>query len=699
MEELALSLVERYPDSAVAWKVLGTSLYMQGKDALPAWKKVVDLLPDVADGHNNLGISLQNHGQLDAAMASYRRAIEIKPDYSDAHYNLGNALRDLGQFNNAVLSYRRALEIKPDYADSHNNLGNVLRDIGQLNDAVTHYRRALAIKPDYVDAYSNLLFCLSQSEMDAQKLFAEHCKFGMQFEDKLRAGWLPHATSQDPQRCLQVGLVSGDLQNHAVANFIEPVLIHLADYAQLQLHAYSNSAVEDNTSQRLRGYFKHWNPIALLSDESLAEKIRADRIDILIDLSGHTGKHRLLTFARKPAPIQASWMGYPGTTGLTAMDYYLSDRFLLPHGEFDNQFTERIVHLPASAPFLPRSDAPPVNTLPALINGFITFGSFNHPGKITQATIALWAQLLHQMPNSRLLLGGMSKDSKCSMLIEWFTQRGITQDRLSIHDRCGMGAYLSLHHQVDICLDTFPYNGGTTTLHALWMGVPTLTLAGNTVAGRPGACILGHVGLDSFISYDAEDFVQKGLLLASNLAELSNTRSVLRARFANSAMGQPAVVAAGVERALRIMWQRWCAGLPPESFDVNLSGSKQPDPATQLIIEQTLQQAITDYQSGRHQAAEALYCGILQLQPDHPEANHNLGVLTAQKNQPADALPYFLAALDAAPAHGQYWLSYIDALFQAGQANEAQQVLELARQQGLQGNAVDLLALRLKSEA
>jgi predicted O-linked N-acetylglucosamine transferase (SPINDLY family) len=252
------------------------------------------------------------------------------------------------------------------------------------------------------------------------------------------------------------------------------------------------------------------------------------------------------------------------------MDYYLADRFFLPPGQFDSQFLEKIAYLPAGAPFLPSQDAPPVNALPALGNGYVTFGSFNRLNKLSPSVIALWAQLLRALPDSRMLLGGMPEESKYGTLIEWFAREGIPLERLSFYPRGAMAAYLGLHHRVDICLDTFPYNGGTTTLHALWMGVPTLTLAGRTAAGRSGAAILGHAGLEALVAHDAADFVQKGLFWAGHLAALSDIRSGLREGFAKSAMGQPAMVAAGVERTLRIMWQRWCAGLPAESFGASL---------------------------------------------------------------------------------------------------------------------------------
>jgi protein O-GlcNAc transferase len=538
-------------------------------EAETSYRNALEIKPDFVEVLNNLGSTLHDLGRLGEAEASFNRALQIKPDYAAAHGNLGITLKDLGRLNDAEVSYRRALEIEPNNAKMHNNLGDSLQHMNRLDNAEASYRRALEIEPVFDMAHSNLLFCLLHNETgDAEMLFSEHLRFGEQFETPLRTSWLQHSNSRNPDRCLQVGFVSGDLRDHVVASFIEPVLAHLAGYSQFSLHAYSNHNMEDKVTQRLRGYFAHWHPVASLSDAALAEKIRADGIDILIDLSGHTAKNRLLAVARKPAPVQASWMGYPGTTGLSAMDYYLADRFLLPPGQLDAHFTEKIVRLPANAPFLPFSNAPPVNALPASSNGYVTFGSFNRLSKLSRSVIALWSQLLRNLPDSKMVLVGVPESDRRVSLIDWFAQEGIARERLSFHEHCSLDIYLGLHHQVDICLDTFPYNGGTTTCHALWMGIPTLTLTGDTLPGRVGAGVLGHMGLDEFVADNAADFVHKGLFCAGNLTALSNIRAGLRERFTNSAMGQPELIAAGLERALRIMWQRWCAELPVESFEV-----------------------------------------------------------------------------------------------------------------------------------
>lgn len=558
------------PDYAEAHYNLGCTLKDLGRldEAEACCRRALQIDPDYADAHSTLGVILYKLGRLDLAEACYRRALQIKPDFAEVQNNLGAIYNDQNRLDEAEACYRRALEIKPEYAMANCNLGGVLHDLGRLEEAEACWRLALGFKPDLVEAYSNLLFCLSQIvTVDAKTLYSEHLRFGEQFEASF-AGYLEHTNSRNPERCLQIGFVSGDLRNHAVANFIDPVLAHLSGYPQLSLHAYSNHVIEDDVTLRLRGYFAHWHQIDSISDAALAQKIRADGIDILIDLSGHTAKNRLLTFARKPAPVQVSWMGYPGTTGLSAMDYYFADRHFLPPGKFDDQFTEKIVRLPASVPFLPAKEMPPVNRLPALSNGYLTFGSFNRVSKLSPSVIALWSQLLRELPDSRMVLGGMPERGNSDMLINWFKQEGIGREKLDLYSRSQLEIYLKLHQQVDICLDTFPYNGGTTTFHALVMGVPTLSLAGPTAAGRSGAAILGSVGLDSFVAHDAADFVQKGLSWGHNLTALSDIRTTLRERFAMSARGKPEIVAAGLEHALRIMWQRWCAGLPTESFEV-----------------------------------------------------------------------------------------------------------------------------------
>jgi predicted O-linked N-acetylglucosamine transferase (SPINDLY family) len=608
LESHVLPLLDQYPGWVLGWSALGAALQLQDKDAESVLRRAAWLAPADAEVQNNLGAFLRKRGRLDEAVDSLLAAIRLKPSFAEAHYNLGATLADLMRsdeameslrravelrpehaeawhcmgalyssmyrFDDAIASFRKALENKPDWIEVRGDMGTALHGQGRISEARDCYCRAMEAKPELASIYSNYLFFLSHDESSgAEKIFREHCKYGDRFETPLRGEWGGYLNTPDPERPLHVGFVSADFYHHAVANFIEPIVRQMSINSGFVLHAYSNRAMEDETTLRLKGYFTHWDMVVGLSDEALARKIRAGGIDILIDLSGHTGHNRLLTFARKPAPVQASWIGYAGTTGLRAMDYYITDRFFLPKGMFDNYFTEKIVRLSASVPFLPSKYAPPVNDLPALGNGYITFGSFNRLSKISHAVVALWSRLLRELPDSRMLLGGMPLDGGHGKLIEWFAREGITIDRLEFHPISGMNAYLGLHRKVDICLDTFPYNGGTTTFHALWMGVPTLTLAGETPAARSGASILGQAGLDEFVVRDAADFVEKGKYWADHLAELSELRAGLRERFAQTASGHPRVVAEEIEKALRAMWRRWCAGLPPESFQVDCRGS------------------------------------------------------------------------------------------------------------------------------
>ena len=559
------------PDDAQARYYLGDALRAQGRldEAEAAFRRAVQDKPDFAEAHFNLGNTLDDQGRVSEAEAALRCAVQYRPDFEGAHYNLGNVLRAQERLSEAEASYRQALAIKPDMEQALLNLGVTLTELGRHGEGEAACRQAMAIRPDYALAHSNLLFCLTHNEKnDAPALVAEHRRFGEQFETPLRAHWTAHGNLKDPERCLQVGFVSADFRNHAVSNFIEPVLAELKSYRTLSLHAYFTHAAEDHVTLRLRQHFHQWHPVAGLDDSALAEKIREDGIDILIDLSGHTAHHRLLTFARKPAPIQASWIGYPGTTGLSAMDYFLSDRFFLPVGEFDGQFTEKIVRMPANSAFLPFAAAPPVSPLPAQSKGYITFGSFNRPTKISPSAVALWSQLLAALPDSRMRLGAMQLNDRGAQLVDDFARHGVARDRLSFHPRCSMESYLEQYQHVDICLDTFPYTGGTTTLHALWMGVPTLTLAGHTIPGRSGASILGHAGLEACISFSAKEFVARGIALAADIPALACLRAELREGFRRSAMGQPDLVAAGLESALRTMWQRWCDHQLPTAFEV-----------------------------------------------------------------------------------------------------------------------------------
>jgi protein O-GlcNAc transferase len=554
----ALELRPEYPE---ALSGLGISRHQVGRleEAEALCRRALELRPDFADAHSNLGLTLQSAGRPGEAEACYRRALLSEPGHFEAWNNLGITLQKLNRLGEAEAAHRKAIELKPGYADAFTNLAGCLQQQARPAEAEACYRRAIELDPGQMNAYSNLLFTMSHNlSTTAEALFAEHLRVGARFEAGLCAGRQPHANSRDPERRLEVGFVSGDFRLHAMSHYLEPALEHLARQPSLRLHAYASHFLDDEVTERLRGHVPRWNRIVGLSDEAFAERIRADGIDILVDLSGYTGGHRISAFAHKPAPVQCGWIGYLGSSGMECMDYYLADRFYLPRDQFEQFFTENIVHLPVSAPFQPSAAAPEVAPLPALANGHITFGSFSRMGKLGPEAIALWPELLRALPGSRMLLGAMAGKTECATMVGWFAAAGIAPDRLHFHFIDTMEGYLQRHAQVDLCLDPFPFTGATTTCHAMWMGVPTLTLEGNTAPGRLGAAMLRHVGLEDFVAGTREEFVAKGLHLAREVEALAELRRGLRERFQQSPLGRPADFAVDLARAFRGMWRSWC---------------------------------------------------------------------------------------------------------------------------------------------
>ncbi|MGC2029494.1 MAG: tetratricopeptide repeat protein [Steroidobacteraceae bacterium] len=540
----ARDLTERHPERGVGWKVLGALLWAEN--------------------------------QREEALSAMRTAVSLLPNDAEVRCNLGVALSKMERYDEAEIWLRQALQIDPKSPTGLTNLADACWLQGRLTEAEAYLRTAIALTVGQATTitdslHTKLLYVMSHnSDVGADALFAEHCRVGKHLEAPQRPSRRHHANSRDLERPLRIGLVSGDFRNHPVANFIEPVLVELRN-SRLQIAIYSNHCVEDQVSERLRGHVAQWRAVSDMSDRQLERTILDDRIDILIDLSGHTALNRLGVFARKPAPVQLSWIGYPGTTGLRAIDYYVADRHFLPAGQFEHSFIEKIAYLPAAWTFKPHANSPPVNGLPALEAGFVTFGSFNRLGKLNPLTVRLWSRLLRETPNSIMIMAGIPLTERRQALLETFNAEGIVSERVAFFPRTDMNTYLALHNEVDICLDTFPYTGGTTTNHALWMGVPTLTLAGQTPASRQCAANLGHLGLEGFIASDADDFVEKGLFWSTKIAALSDVRRGLRERWLKSPLRQPETIASTLDAAMRHMWRRWCRDLPAQSFSITAS--------------------------------------------------------------------------------------------------------------------------------
>lgn len=562
VEHRARNLLERHPESGFAWKLLGTALGVQGKDALPALQKAAALLPDDVDAHNNLGNALQDLGQLEAAVASYRRALAIKPDFASAQYNLGISLRGLGQLDAAVACYRKALEIKPDYAEAHNNLGKALQDIGLLDEAMASFRSALAIKPNCLDTNRAFLTALLyQPAIKIDALFAEHraCAARLSAADvSISRGFTNNPSSR---KKLRIGYVSSDFRNHPVGRNIMP-LIGRHDREKFEVYLYANVKRPDGLTDWFNGAADGWRSIVGLSDEAAAEMIRRDEIDLLVLLAGRFDDNRPLIAAYRAAPVQVSFHD-PATSGLKAMDYLIADAMLSPR-DTSEQFTERVVHLPTFYVHPPLAGAPEVTPLPAREKAYVAFGSFNNPSKVNERVVALWAKVLHAVPGSRLVLkyqnifGNESVRKRC---LELFLAQGIEAARLDLISASDSSEqHMARYAAVDIALDPFPFNGSTTTFEALWMGVPVITLLGDRMVARWSGAMLKKLQLDELIAHDETEYVAIAQGLAQNLERLESLRGGLRDRVAKSPLCDETRRARQVERLFRWMWAKWCAG-------------------------------------------------------------------------------------------------------------------------------------------
>jgi protein O-GlcNAc transferase len=509
-----------------------------------------------------LGNALAAQGRVDQAIVHYERALALMPDLAEAHNNLGIALVTQGKIDQAIAHYERALALKPDYAEAHNNLGLALVAQGKIDQAIAHYERALALKPDYAEAHSNLLLTLNYaSGKDSAAVYSAHVDFAKRWEAPLVTLIQAHVNDRSLERRLKVGYISSDFRKHSVSHFIEPVLEnHNRD--RFEIFCYSNNPREDELTKRLKSYVDHWRSIIGVSDELVAQQIRADQIDILIDLNGHTALNRLLVFARKPAPIQVTWLGYPNTTGLSTMDYRITDGFADPVGMTEHIHTEKLVRLPECfSCYKPPRDAPEVSALSAREKGYITFGSFNNLAKITPEVMAIWAKILLAIPGSHLTLknSGLGVKAMQQTVQETFAELGIVLERLELlgSDRF-QKAHLERYRNIDIGLDPFPYNGTTTNCEALWMGVPVVTLAGQTHAARVGVSEMSNLELTEFICYSPEEYIATALRLAADLERLSALRMELRSRMAVSPLTDAHRFTKNLEQAYLVMWQDWC---------------------------------------------------------------------------------------------------------------------------------------------
>jgi len=534
------------------------------EDAVAAFRQAIQLAPRDIKIPNNMGTALQDLGRLDEALAAFRETTRLDPAYAQGYFNTANVLLAQRRYDEAVTTYREAIRLHPAFAEAHNNLGSALKEIGLIDEALAACDRAIALDPAHQLGGSNRLFALHlHPAYDAAAILQAHCAWARQHAAPLRADIQPHLNDRTPHRRLRIGYVSPDLRDHVVGRFLEPLLsAHDHNAVEIFCYACHNAHRDSAQTSRLRAHADVWRNVARLTDPQLAELIRADRIDLLVDLAGHTANHRLLVFARRPAPVQLTGLGYPDTTGLATMDYRITDALADPPGLTEHLHTERLLRLPNTAWCFPAPAEEIAVGPPPATAGAITFGSFNNLAKVSAHSLALWTRLLQRVPRSRLLLKnpGLSSAAAQQRIGAIFAAAGITPDRVELRGWAAAPLdHLAAYHDLDIALDTFPYHGTTTTCEALWMGVPVITRAGTAHVSRVGVSLLTAAGLPECIASSDDQFLQIAADLAADLPRLALLRRTLRDRLLSSPLMDAARFAREMETAYRAVWQAWCA--------------------------------------------------------------------------------------------------------------------------------------------
>jgi protein O-GlcNAc transferase len=561
--------------------------------AIDAWKQAIALQPQLAPAHAELAACLHARRKLNDALASVRRAIELRPQEASQQILLGSILLDLDRAPEAEAAFRRAAELDPRSLEAFNNLAAALHAQGRLTDAENAIRSALAISPASAEAHTNLGLSLHMQgrvaaaerefskavELDPNSadahgrllfallhypvaaplaLYQQHVAWADRHASHLGQNIAPHANSPNPTRRLRIGYVSIDFRHHSVAYFLEPILAS-HDHQQFEIYCYADVANPDDATARFRGYADCWRDVSGISDAEIAELVRNDAIDILVDLIGHTNQRLLKVFARKPAPLQFTYLGYPATSGLRTMDYRITDALADPPGKTEAWHTEKLVRLPDSAwCYRPHPDAPPVAEAPFLSRGYVTFGSFNMLPKITPRMIALWSRILSRAPQSRLIVKARSFDDEPTRrrVAEEFAQAGIDPARLDLRPRTpAQTSHLADYGNIDIELDTHPYNGTTIICESLWMGVPVVTLAGQSHISRVGLSLLTTVGLKLGITHTLDDYISAAAALAADPQRLADLRAGMRQRFVDSPLRDEIRFTRNLERIYRTAWQ------------------------------------------------------------------------------------------------------------------------------------------------
>jgi protein O-GlcNAc transferase len=551
--------IELRPDYADAYANLGNALTQQRKfePSVEAYQKAIALRPDFGQAWSNLSMPLMYLKRHEESVAAARRGLALRPNSAISVYNLGAALDGAGEWDEALEQFRRALQLRPDFVQSQFGIGNVMKGMGRIDEAVAAYRHALGMSSDALAAMSNLAFTVHfHPDYDAAAILRTQREWNAAFAAPIAGQIKPHNNDPTPDRRIRVGYISPDLRDHPVGRGILPILEH-HDAARFEIFCYSDCPIQDRVTSRLRASAETWREISGWHDADVAEQIRKDRIDILVDLALQTAGNRLLVFAQKPAPIQATYLAYCSTSGMDAMDWRITDPWFDPPGGDESGYSEASMRVPQSYWFYepPTREEPPAEA-PAVANGFVTFGSQSNYSKLTAPVWDAWIEILRRSPNSKLLVyapGGSPRDTARKRLVD----AGVDPNRLRFSNATGQD-YFRGYRQIDITLDPFPYGGGMTTCDAIWMGSPVVTWRGRTAVGRGGVSILSNLGLPELIGENVGQYIQIAVELADDLPRLTRVRHNLRQRMQNSPLMDAPAFARGIEGALIKMWENWC---------------------------------------------------------------------------------------------------------------------------------------------
>lgn len=555
------TLLQRDPHSADLLHLLANNLIAQNRhqEAIEYLDRAVTLRPESAAIHYELGIVATALGQYSSAGLSFMRALGLHPEFVEALASYAAMLAHTGRLDEAENYYVRALELRPDFAPAAYNFGRLLHAEGRVAEATAHYRRAFIASPGFVDAHSNYIYWLNfDPAISPRAVFNAHLEWAQVHAEPLRPLIPIHRNEVNPDRLLRIGYVSPNFMAHAAAYFFETTLAN-HDSAKVQIFGYSDVVRGDEHTERIKRLCSYWRDCAQLDDTQLAALIQEDKIDILVDLSGHTRGNRLAVFARKPAPVQITWNGYANTTGMSAMDYRISDYLADPPGMTEHLHSESLLRMPeVYMVFSPPLESPAVGPLPAARLGTITFGSFNAITKITPVVVETWSRILKANLHSRLLIAAVPSQSARERICGMFGKCGIDQTRLNLHGPVSRSSFLTLHHEADVALDPFPFNGTTTTCDSLWMGLPVVALAGASHVSRVGVSMLANIGLPELTASSTDEYVSIATDLANHPARLQEMRASLRQRMLASPLMDAPRFTGHLESAYRQVWHAWC---------------------------------------------------------------------------------------------------------------------------------------------